>query len=176
MPKRPTLDQLRAITLFDGLSDAALERVRPHAELLTFPEGKRVLEEGAQNDRMLYILEGRLLIHRAGKPSDLILTECGPGMLLGEFTFLEPGAASASATAREPVSALAIANQVLAELEDAEPRAAAHLYRSLALALKERLVETTTLILAHTGMRDAIDEVDELRRSLGRLLAPRETW
>lgn len=163
-------EQIAEVPLFRGLTEAELEQLRPHTTLVEFLEGDQVLREGYENDRLLCILSGYLRVWRAGTPNDLTLAEVGPGSVLGELTFLDPGEATATATALEPGLAVAFSAEDLSEVERQLPRVATALYRRVALTLRERLVETTALIMAHKGIQEALDEVDELRISLGKLL------
>jgi hypothetical protein len=98
-----------------------------------------------------------------------VLTECGPGASLGEVTFLEPGIASATATSAEAGTLIALEHDVLEVIENRHPQEALMLYKRLAMTLKGRLVDTTALMLTHRGIRHALEEMEELRHSVGSL-------
>jgi CRP/FNR family cyclic AMP-dependent transcriptional regulator len=163
-------EALAKIPILEGMSDEEIDLLREHVSLVEFEVDENVLEEGKQNDRLLCILTGELRVWRKGRPNDLILAEVGAGDLIGELSFVEPGLAMATVTALEAGSAVTLSAADLRRLETTHPSAAIALYRRVALTLKKRLTETTAFITTYRGIQEALNEVDDLRHSLGKLI------
>ncbi len=176
MSESVSSDVLCSIPLFEGFSQPALDLLAGATETISFVPGNALLREGEPNEMLFYLRSGRLKVRRSGDPSEVVITECEPGSVFGEMTFLEPGNATATVSALKSGDAIAVHASVLPLLERETPADAAILYKRLALALRHRLAETTTLILAHTGIREAFEGVEELKGSLGRLLGPSGSW
>jgi CRP-like cAMP-binding protein len=170
MSRKVTISELRSIPLFSSLSDEVLERIASCAGRVSFAASDVILTEGRENDRLFCLLSGRLQVSRGSGPTDVVLSELRAGSVLGELTFIEPGAATATATALEAGEAVVLSAAAFSEVEREQPAAALALLRRLALTLKERLAEANALLLTHKGIHDAFSEVEELRLSLGQLI------
>jgi len=170
MSTQVAIEELSAIGLFSSLPETVLARIAQRAKRITFAGDEKVLEEGEENDRLFCLLSGRLRISRRSGPTDVVLSELGPGTVLGELTFIEPGAATATAVALEPGEAIVFSAAAFGEVERESPATALAILRALTLTLKERLTEANALLLAHKGIHDAFSEVEELRLSLGQLI------
>lgn len=170
MSEEVTIEELSSIRLFSSLSEKVLERIARRTDRVSFAEGDQVLMEGEENNRLFCLLSGRLRISRRSGPTDVVLSELGPGTVLGELTFIEPGAATATAVALETGAAIIFSAAAFSEVERESPATALAVLRALTLTLKERLTEANALLLAHKGIHDAFSEVEELRLSLGQLI------
>lgn len=170
MSTKVTVSELRTIPLFSSLSDDVLESLAGRAGRISFTADEMVLREGSENDRLFCLLSGRLRISRRSGPTDIVLSELGPGSVLGELTFIEPGAATATAVALVDGEAVVLTAATFGDVERQEPATALALLRRLTLTLKERLTEANALLLTHKGIQDAFSEVEELRLSLGQLI------
>lgn len=170
MTQQVDVEELRRVPFAVGLTDSELVSLRQAMHRLEFEAGETVLREGESNDTLLCLLAGRLEVRRQSSPSDVILAQVEKGTVLGELTFLEPGEATATAVAIESGAALTLSSGDFTAVEKESPALAASLYRYLALTLKLRLEETTELILAQRGIHEAVDQIEDLRRSLAKLL------
>ena len=74
---------LRSVPIFDGLSDASLERIASLATEVEFPAGQVVIEARTPGAGMFVILEGRVSVHARG-----VDVELGPGEVIGEISLL----------------------------------------------------------------------------------------
>ena len=77
------VDALRSVPIFDGLSDASLERIASLATEVEFPAGQVVIEARTPGAGMFVILEGRVSVHGRGFEAEL-----GPGEVVGEVSLL----------------------------------------------------------------------------------------
>jgi CRP-like cAMP-binding protein len=108
------VDHLRAVPLFQGLSDSALEAVAGLASEVEFADGQMVTREGDLGDAFYVIVDGRLGVSRNGSS----VRELGPGDFLGEISLVDGRARTATTTALGPVEALVIRRPAFLELMD----------------------------------------------------------
>ena len=125
---------LQRIPLFADIPGRTLAAVALHAQELAVPAGDRVIVEGAVEDHLYAVVEGRLRVHHG----DRMLTELGPGSTVGELAALVPEPRSASVTALEPTILLRVDKPVLDELLAARPELATGIITSLVVMLRER--------------------------------------
>jgi CRP-like cAMP-binding protein len=107
-------DHLRAVPLFQGLSDSALEAVAGLASEIEFADGQTVTREGDLGDAFYVIVAGRLSVSRYGSA----VRELGPGDFLGEISLVDGRPRTATTTAVGPVEALVIRRPAFLELMD----------------------------------------------------------
>ena len=109
------VDHLRAVPLFQGLSDRALASVAALAAEVSFPGGAEMVREDEAGDAFYVVTSGRLAISQGGRD----IAELGPGPFLGEISLIDGRPRTATATARGPVDALCIRRPAFLELMDA---------------------------------------------------------
>jgi CRP-like cAMP-binding protein len=123
-----TSDELRAIPLLSGASDAGLERVASTAGELDCPAGQIVAMEGDPGSGMFVILDGTALVEWRGGSVEL-----GPGTFFGELTLLAPGGTRiARVRAATDMRCLAIPRDDAVELIESEPSVALAMLREVA--------------------------------------------
>ena len=98
-----------------------------------YRRGEVLFHEGARPDRVLALREGQVKVS-VTTPSgrELVLAVKGEGDLLGELGALDGRPRSATATAVEPVGALALAPSAFDAFLDEHPRLALRLLKALA--------------------------------------------
>jgi CRP/FNR family cyclic AMP-dependent transcriptional regulator len=123
-----TIDELRAIPLLAGASDAALEELAAHAGEVTCEPGQILALQGDKGSGMFVVLEGDVSVEwRGGK------VELGPGSFVGELTLLAPGGTrNARVRAATPVRCLAIARDEALHLVETEPSVALEMLKEVA--------------------------------------------
>jgi CRP/FNR family transcriptional regulator, cyclic AMP receptor protein len=94
--------ELRAIPLFDGLSDADLARVAAYVELIEVPTGWYLLNLGSVPEGFFVVLEGQVEVDREGET----LATLGPGDFFGEIALLEDDRRTATVTTTTHVRAI----------------------------------------------------------------------
>ena len=127
-----TPDELRALPLFSGLSDAGLERLAARAGELECEAGQVLALPGDPGSGMYVVLEGQVSVEMRGGWH----TELGPGSFFGEVALLVPGATRvARVRAATNVRCLSIPREDALALVESEPSLALFMLRELARRL-----------------------------------------
>jgi CRP-like cAMP-binding protein len=133
-----TADELRAIPLFEGASQQALEQLAASAGEMTCEDGQIIALEGDAGSGMFVVLEGDVSVEwRGGR------VELGPGSFVGELTLLAPGGTrNARITAATHVRCLAIARDDALHVVETEPTVALAMLREVARRLANALPDS----------------------------------
>ncbi len=126
---------LKDYSLFGGLLPDEIESIRPLMGSATYEAGTEILREGEPNDRIHFILEGRVEILKGDKS----LVELREGDTFGEMEFLDVMPAAATVRALVPATVATISNHALHELSKMSMRAFAMVVMNLARDLSRRL-------------------------------------
>ena len=110
----PIVDHLRAVPLFQGMTDQALEAVAALANEVEIADGATVTQEGEPGDSFYVIVDGQLRISRHGTT----IRDLGPGDFLGEISLVDGRPRTATAVAVGPVNAIVIERPAFLELMD----------------------------------------------------------
>ena len=123
-----TTDELRAIPLLRGASDAGLERLEASAGEMTGEAGQVLALQGDPGSGMFVILDGTVSVEWRGGAVVL-----GPGDFFGELTLLAPGGTRiARVRASSPVTCLAIPRDDALALVESEPTVALAMLKEIA--------------------------------------------
>jgi len=126
---------LQKYSLFGALQGEEIDRLRPFLETATAAAGEAIIREGEPNDRIYFMLEGRVAVSKKGIP----LLEIGEGETFGEVEVLDPKPAVASIKALVPTRVAIISNSALHEIYKADPRIFAIIIMNLARDIARRL-------------------------------------
>lgn len=114
-----------------------------------FPAGAALAHERQVPERVLVLLEGRVKVSASGDGGrEAVLAICGPGQLIGELSALDGRPYSATVTALDPVTALALSTGEFRAYLLERPQAALVLLTMLAGSLRDadaEHVEFTTV-------------------------------
>src|SRR6476469_8469359 len=113
-PRMPIVDHLKAVPLFQGMTDPALEAVAALANVVTIADGATVTREGDPGESFFVIVDGQLRISRHGET----IRDLGPGDFLGEISLVDGRPRTATAVAVGPVNAIVIERPAFLELMD----------------------------------------------------------
>ena len=128
MNSHVTPDDLRAIPLLEGASDAALGRLASEAGELTCQAGQIVAMEGDAGSGMFVILDGTATVEWRGGSVDL-----PAGTFFGELTVLAPGGRrNARVRAATEMRCLAVPRDVALEVVESEPSIALAMLKEVA--------------------------------------------
>lgn len=137
-------DTLMGMPLFQNLDGPTLERIVQHLDRRTYAPGEVVFREGDAADAFYVVHKGAVWVSKgegAGPTQGVVVL--AKGAHFGEQGILLEAPRTATVTAGEPtellVLTIAAADQVLLDA----PYAAAMFFRSLAVALSDRLRSTT---------------------------------
>jgi CRP/FNR family transcriptional regulator, cyclic AMP receptor protein len=97
-------EALRAIPLFNGMSDRSIEIIAEIVREASFPAGASLVTEGEPSESFMIIRDGRATVDQG----DRTLRELGAGDFLGEIALIDGGPRTASVTATDPVTVLVI--------------------------------------------------------------------
>lgn len=132
-----TTDELKAIPLFAGVSDAGLERIAASAGTIEYGPGQILALEGDPGSGMFVILAGRVSIDARGGTFEL-----GPGDFLGELALLNPEAERvARVRAVTDVRCIGVPRGEALALIESEPSLALAMLRELARRLAGAVVD-----------------------------------
>jgi CRP/FNR family cyclic AMP-dependent transcriptional regulator len=126
---------LKDYSLFGGLLPDEIEAIRPLMGAASYEAGTVIMREGEPNDRIHFILEGRVDVEKGG----VSLACLGEGDTFGEMEFLDVMPAVATVRALVPSTVATISNRALHELSKASMRAFAMVVMNLARDLSRRL-------------------------------------
>jgi CRP-like cAMP-binding protein len=123
-----TPDDLRALPIFAGASDSALERLASASGELTCSAGQIVALEGDPGSGMFVILDGTASVEWRGGSVNL-----EAGTFFGELTLLAPGGRrNARVRAASEMRCLAIPRDAALEAIESEPSIALAMLREVA--------------------------------------------
>lgn len=102
----PTVELLRSVDLFEGLTTKELESVADFCKRAQFRTGENVVTQGDRSARLYIVVDGTADVFVHGAKVDAI----GPGDYFGEIAVIDEQPRAATVTATSPVSALSLAN------------------------------------------------------------------
>ena len=109
--------QLKRFSLFEDVEDDKLAKIAPFTQLVEFPEGKVIVQEGGFSNDFYAIDDGEVRVEKDGKE----VAKLGPGDIFGEQGLLEKQERSASVIADSVVRALKIEHWELSRMRKAMP-------------------------------------------------------
>ena len=121
------------VGLFRNLPRAQLKRLALATKEVSHPAGKEVAEEGVGGLAFHVILEGSVTVSTGGRE----LRTLGPGDYFGEISMIDGRPRSATVTAAEPMTVLAIPHLDFMHVVDEDPSFARYLLSTLCARLRE---------------------------------------
>jgi len=129
-----TLEELRAIPLFEGMSDAGLERLAASAGEIERDPGQVLVLRGDPGSGMYVVLDGTVTVELRGG----LHTDLGAGNFFGETALLVPSAVrGARVRAATSVRCLSVPREDFLALVESEPSLALEMLRELARRLAD---------------------------------------
>jgi len=119
--------QLKRFSLFEGVEDEKLAKIAVFTQLVEFPEGKVIIEEGGYANDFYAIEEGTVQVTKAGEK----VATLGAGDVFGEQGLLERQERSASVIAETVVRALKIEHWELSRMRKAMPEVVEDLLKTV---------------------------------------------
>jgi CRP-like cAMP-binding protein len=126
---------LQKYSLFGGLDADQIGRIRPFMEQESYNTGDDIIVEGTPNDRIRFILDGRVEIVKNG----MLLAELTEGATVGEMEVLDMQPAAATVRALCPVEVTTLSNASLHEIYKRDIKAFSLIVMNLARDLARRL-------------------------------------
>jgi len=132
------LDILSEVHLFEGIPLNGLSGLAKRGKRRSFPAGSRLMRQGQASKSLHVILRGRVRVERAHQDltDPLLLSELGPGEVVGEMGVLDGERRSATVTALEDTETLEVTRGAVAQLVLAYPKVAGALLRQMSKRLR----------------------------------------
>lgn len=130
-----TVPDLQKYSLFGGLMAEQIERVIPLLTIESYQKDAHIITEGERNDRIRFIIDGRVLVIRNGTT----LVELGEGETFGEMEILDVMPAVATVKALVPTRVAAISNRALRDIYKSDVSTFSMIIMNLARDLSRRL-------------------------------------
>jgi CRP/FNR family transcriptional regulator, cyclic AMP receptor protein len=132
MARDEKLELLRTVPLFEGLSEAELERVSGLADIVDLPAGRVLMTQGDHGHEMFVLVAGSADVERDGAA----LGKRGSGEVLGEIALLDGGPRTATVTLAEPSRLLVVGRREFGALLDEFPEIRLRVLESVAGRLR----------------------------------------
>jgi signal transduction histidine kinase len=155
-----TAAELRALSLFDGLTDAQLDQLVSVSEVVPFSTGEELFREGRPADVWFVLLEGAItLVRRVGPEETVLGAMQSPGQWAGGFqAWDEHGVYLATGRAGSPGRVLSVGADAL--------RACADEWFPLGVHLMKGLIHTARNIESVARQREALVALGTLAAGL----------
>jgi CRP-like cAMP-binding protein len=126
---------LQKYSLFGGLLPEQIDAIRPLMGQEGYSADEDIIREGEPNDRIRFVLEGRVMVSKAGNS----ILEIGEGETFGELEILDVMPAAATCRAIRPTRVATISNKTIREIYRVDVKAFALIIMNLARDLARRL-------------------------------------
>ena len=126
-----SLDDLRRVPLFSGMTDRTAQAVADLAREVDFENGTAVVTEGEPGDAFYLVLDGIIRVSQGGTP----VRDLGAGDFIGEIALIDGRPRTATGVAVGPLHALVIERAAFNELMERHPA----IRLGILMALTERI-------------------------------------
>ncbi|MDR2185932.1 MAG: cyclic nucleotide-binding domain-containing protein [Treponema sp.] len=126
---------LQKYSLFGGLLTEQIEKLIPLMTQESYEPGVDIITEGAPNDKIRFILEGRVAVVKKG----IILSEFGEGDAFGEMEVLDVMPSIATIKTLANTKVMSISNRCLREIYKTDIKSFSLIIMNLARDLSRRL-------------------------------------
>jgi len=152
-----TIDLLRSIPMFEGLSPDDLEHLAHKLVERNFAGGAMVFDQGDAGAEMYIVAKGHVNIHLPGENSRRVsLKDISVGEYFGELALFDDKPRSASALATTDAVLLELNRDTLSTYLERRPHAAMAILRTMA----ERLRQTNAM-LSERAAKNVVEELDK---------------
>ena len=125
--RRESAQALSVVPLFSGLSKVDLNKLAEETDVVSFPAGTTIVEEGLLGETMFVVMSGEARVVRGKRR----LGTVRPGDFFGEVALLDGAPRSASVVAETPVVAIRLFRRTLFNMLQAEPQLSLKILDSL---------------------------------------------
>jgi CRP-like cAMP-binding protein len=141
---------LQHYSLFGGFLKEQIDKILPLVENESYEEGDNIIVEGYRNDKLRFIIDGRVAVVKQG----VILSEFGEGEVFGEMEVLDIMPSVATIKALTATQVMAISNKALHDIYKADIQAFSLLIMNLARDLSRRLRKLDERVVKETPLMD----------------------
>jgi CRP-like cAMP-binding protein len=140
---------LQKYSLFGGLLPEQIEGILPFMNEESYEEGDEIIVEGTPNDKIRFILDGRVAAIKRG----IVLYEFGEGDAFGEMEVLDVMPSAAAIKALSRLRVMSISNKALREIYKFDLKTFSLMIMNLARDLSRRLRHMDDWIMEKTDKR-----------------------
>ncbi len=136
------LDLMRAVALFNGLSDEQLQRLLDISEEEIYYDDDIIFEQGAEGEKLFFISEGQVEIRIRSHPNEPERSQVflGRGQIFGEMALLDLGKRSATVKCSQDETVLrSISNEAFTDLCASDTAIGYVIMRNMAMDLSFKL-------------------------------------
>ncbi len=131
--RHETAQVLSVVPLFAGFTKRDLARLADETDVVSFPKGSTIVEEGLLGETMFVVLSGEAKVMKGTRR----LGTVRPGDFFGEVALLDGAPRSASVVAETPVVAIRLFRRTLLRMLEAEPQLALKILDSLTRRVRD---------------------------------------
>ena len=131
--RRESARALSVVPLFAGFSKQDLNRLAEETDVVSFPPGATIVEEGLLGETMFVVLSGEAKVVQGTRR----LGTVRPGDFFGEVALLDGAPRSASVVAETPMEAIRLYRRTLFKMLEAEPQLALKILDSLVRRVRD---------------------------------------
>jgi len=131
--RRETAQALSVVPLFSGFSKADLNKLAEETDVVSFPAGTTIVEEGLLGETMFVVTSGEAKVTRGKRRLGIVR----PGDFFGEVALLDGAPRSASVVAETPVVAIRLFRRTLLKMLEAEPQLSLKILDSLVRRVRD---------------------------------------
>lgn len=159
------VDILKNSPAFRNLDDVSLAEIEKLCQIRNYEAGETVFRQGEPGSALLGVLSGKVRISvTSASGQELHLNLIEPGEIVGEIAFIDGGLRTATGTAAEPTTCIAITRKPFFALMDQRPQISRHL-----LALLCERVRWTSQLVADSAFLSVPDRMITRLRDLAQL-------
>lgn len=138
--ERPTVDELRGASVFDGVSDEFLLELAGNSESRSIGKTETLIEEGSAPDEFSVILEGEFLVQmKTAGEGHRILARVGKNDVVGEIAVFDRSPRSATVVALTDGRVAAIPSQALDGAIERHPTDGHRFYQNVIVDLAAKM-------------------------------------
>ncbi|MDR2048572.1 MAG: cyclic nucleotide-binding domain-containing protein [Treponema sp.] len=138
---------LQKYSLFGGLMEDQIKQILPLMERENYTSGENIIVEGEPNDRIRFILEGRVAVIKHG----LELSEFAEGDVFGEMEVLDVMPSAATIRAISDTQVISISNKGLRNIYKIDVHSFSLIIMNLARDLSRRLRHMNDKVVEEAG-------------------------
>ena len=138
------IDMLRGAPMFEALEDTDLAYVAQRLIALEFEAGDMLFREGAPGRYICFLTAGALDVWKQTQGADaVVIAQIEPGRSVGEMSIIDGLTCSATVTARQAASVLALTREDFEAILVDAPRIGGEIYKGISRLLSMSLRRTT---------------------------------
>lgn len=138
------MDMLRSAPMFEALAEPDLRDVAQRLIELDFEPGDLLFREGAPGRYICFLTAGLLDVWKQSPGADpVVIATIEPGRAVGEMSIIDGLTCSATVTAHDAASVLALKREDFESILEDSPRLGAEIYKGISRLLSMSLRRTT---------------------------------